>query len=156
VSGSKLKELMERDVSEYGFLALFLDGKSFAEDEMILGLGVSLKGEKVVLGLFQAGTENETLIKVFLNDFLDCGLNIGEGIFCVIDGAKGLRSPIRKVFADKALVQRRQWHKRENVVTYLPKFHQSSCGGGCSTFKRSRLTRRPRPRCTDSNRNSSF
>jgi transposase-like protein len=56
VSGGKLKELMERDLSGYDFVVLFLDGKSFAEDEMILALGVSLEGEKVVLGLIQAGT----------------------------------------------------------------------------------------------------
>jgi transposase-like protein len=66
------------------------------------------------------------VIKAFLNDLLGRGLNIEEGILCVTDGAKGLRSAIRKVFADKALVQRCQWHKRENVVAYLPKSHQSS------------------------------
>jgi putative transposase len=126
VSAGRLKDLMERDLSGDDFVALFLDGKSFAEDEMILALGVTLQGEKVVLGLIQAGTENETVIKAFLNDLLGGGLNIKEGILCVIDGAKGLRSAIRKVFADKALVQRCQWHKRENVVAHLPKSHQSS------------------------------
>jgi putative transposase len=126
VSGNKFKELMERDLSGYDFVALFLDGKSFAEDEMILALGVTLEGEKVVLGLIQAGTENETVIKAFLNELLGRGLNIEEGILCVIDGAKGFHSAIRKVFADRALVQRCQWHKRENVVAYLPKSHQSS------------------------------
>jgi transposase-like protein len=126
VSGSKLKELMERDLSGHDIVALFLDGKSFAEDEMILALGVSVEGEKVVLGLIQAGTENETVIKGFLSDLLGRGLNIEEGILCIIDGAKGLHSAIRKVFAEKALVQRCQWHKRKNVVEYLPKSQQSS------------------------------
>lgn len=126
VSAGKVQEMLERDLSGYDLVALFLDGKSFAEDEMILALGVTLEGEKVVLGVIQAGTENETVIKAFLSDLLGRGLNIEGGILCVIDGAKGLRSAIRKVFADKALVQRCQWHKRENVVEYLPKSHQSS------------------------------
>ena len=126
VSGRRLKELMERDLSGYDIVALFMDGKSFAADEMILALGVTVEGQKVVLGLIQAGTENEGVTKAFLNDLLGRGLKIEEGILCVIDGAKGLRSAIRKVFRDKALVQRCQWHKRENVVEYLPKSHQSS------------------------------
>ena len=37
---------------------------------------------------------------------------------------KGLRSAVKKVFRDTALVHRCQWHKRENVVSYLPKSEQ--------------------------------
>ena len=43
----------------------------------------------------------------------------------IIDGAKGLRKGIQKVFGRQALVQRCQWHKRENVIAYLPKSQQS-------------------------------
>ena len=125
-SSRKLKELMERDLSAYDFVALFIDGKSFAEDEMIIALGVTMAGEKIPLGFIQAGSENERVVKEFLNTLLDRGLRIDEGILCIIDGAKGLHSAIRKVFADKALIQRCQWHKRENVVSYLPKSQQSA------------------------------
>lgn len=120
-SSRKLKELMERDLSENDFVALFIDGKSFAEDEMIIALGVTMSGEKVVLGFVQAGTENETVVKDFLNALIERGLNIEKGVLCMIDGAKGLHAGIRKVFKDKALIQRCQWHKRENFVDYLPK-----------------------------------
>ena len=123
-SSRKLKEVMERDLSAYDFVALFIDGKSFAEDEMIIALGVTMEGEKIPLGFVQAGSENERVVKEFLNTLLDRGLRIDEGILCIIDGAKGLHSAIRKVFSDKALVQRCQWHKRENVVSYLPKSQQ--------------------------------
>jgi len=125
VSSRKLKELMERDLSGYDFVALFIDGKSFAEDEMIIALGVTMTGEKIPLGFIQAATENERVVKEFLNSLLDRGLNIDQGLLCIIDGAKGLRSALRKVFADKAVVQRCQWHKRENVVSYLPKSLQA-------------------------------
>ena len=36
----------------------------------------------------------------------------------------GPRSAVKKVFRDRALVHRCQWHKRENVVSYLPKSEQ--------------------------------
>ena len=36
----------------------------------------------------------------------------------MIDGAKGMRAAVREVFGDVP-VQRCQWHKRENVVSYL-------------------------------------
>jgi transposase-like protein len=124
VSGRKLKELMERDLSIYDIIAIFIDGKSFAEDEIIIALGVTVTGEKVLLGFVQAATENETVVKEFLIHLIERGLMVEEGLLCIIDGAKGLRSAIRKVFKDKALVQRCQWHKRENVVSYLPKSQQ--------------------------------
>lgn len=89
---------------------------------MIIALGVPMSGEKTPLGFIQATTEYEKVVREFWKGLLDRGLNIEEGILCIIDGARGLRSAIRKVFADKAMVQRCQWHKRENVVSYLPKY----------------------------------
>ena len=34
------------------------------------------------------------------------------------DGSKGLRKAVNEVFGRGALIQRCQWHKRENVVSY--------------------------------------
>lgn len=120
-SSRKLKEIAERDLSDYDLVALFIDGKSFADDEMIIAVGVTLTGEKVILGFVQAATENERVIKGFLSTLLDRGLSIEQGILCIIDGAKGLHSAIRKALQGSALIQRCQWHKRENVISYLPK-----------------------------------
>jgi transposase-like protein len=125
-SSRKLKELVERDLSSYDFVAFFIDGKSFADDEIIIALGVTVTGEKIPLGFVQAATENERVVKSFLSGLLGRGLSIEEGILCIIDGAKGLCSAIRKVFSDRALIQRCQWHKRENVVSYLPKSQQAT------------------------------
>jgi transposase-like protein len=44
----------------------------------------------------------------------------------VIDGSKQLRKGIYGVFGDKVLIQQCQWHKRENVVSYLPKSMRAS------------------------------
>ncbi len=39
----------------------------------------------------------------------------------MLDGAKGLRQAVQTVFGARAVVQRGQWHTRENVVAYLPR-----------------------------------
>jgi transposase-like protein len=125
-SAKKLAELTERDLSGYDLVALFLDGKTFGEDQMVIGLGVTLEGEKVVLGFVQTATENERTCSAFLRGLVDRGLKIEAGLLCVIDGAKGLRKAVDKVIGDKAAVQRCQWHKRENVVGYLPTSKQAT------------------------------
>lgn len=125
-SAKKLAEMTERDLSGYDLVALFLDGKTFGEDQMVIGLGVTLEGEKVVLGFVQTATENERTCSAFLRGLVDRGLKIEAGLLCVIDGAKGLRKAVDKVIGDKAAVQRCQWHKRENVVGYLPTSKQAT------------------------------
>ena len=125
-SAKKLAELMERDLSGYDLVALFLNGKTFGDDQMVIGLGVTLQGEKVVLGFVQTATENERTCSAFLRGLLAGGLKIEAGLLGVIDGGTGLRKAVDRVFGDKAAVQRCQWHKRENVVSYLPKSKQAT------------------------------
>ncbi len=125
-SARKLQQLAERRVDRPDFIALFLDGKTFAEDELVLALGITVCGEKVVLGFVQTATENEAVVTAFLQQLVGRGLRWEQGLLCVIDGAKGLRAAIRRVFGPAALVQRCQWHKRENVVRYLPKAQQAA------------------------------
>jgi transposase-like protein len=117
----KLKEFMERRLAGYEFVALFMDGKTFADDEIVIAVGITLQGDKVILGFVQTGTENEGVCSDFLRGLVKRGFSYEQGLFVVIDGAKGIRSAIEKVFGEKAVVQRCQWHKRENVVKYLPK-----------------------------------
>ena len=51
----KLAEFQERSLEGYDLVALFLDGKSFADEEIIIALGVTLDGQKIPLGFVQAG-----------------------------------------------------------------------------------------------------
>ena len=120
-----LQALCERRLEGYDLVAIFLDGKTFASEEMVIALGVMLGGEKVILGFVQTATENERVCRGFLRELLERGLSVAQGVPCVIDGAKGLRAAVRKVFGEQALVQRCQWHKRENVVAHLPKAQQA-------------------------------
>lgn len=124
-SAAKLREFQERDLGGEDFVALVVDGKTFAEDTMVVALGVTLSGTKRFVGFVQTGTENEKVLTPFLRGLVDRGLDISDGLLVVTDGSKGLQSAVKKAFKDKALIQRCQWHKRENVVGYLPKTEQA-------------------------------
>lgn len=125
-SSKHLRELQERDLRSLDIVVIFLDGKTFADDEIVVALGVTLQGKKVFLGFVQTETENEKVLSEFLRSLLSRGLQIEQGVLVVLDGAKGLRAAVRKVFKKRCLVQRCQWHKRENVVSYLAKTEQAS------------------------------
>ncbi len=123
-SARKLREFQERDLSDLDLVALFLDGKSFAEDQMVVAAGVDLEGHKHILGFVQTNTENKRSISRFLKTLTDRGLDISGGLLTIIDGAKGLRAASLEAFPGRVLIQRCQWHKREIVVSYLAKGDQ--------------------------------
>ena len=104
-SARKLKELCERPLQGYDFVGLVLDGKRFEDDLMVIALGITVQGEKVVLGFVQTGTENERALTAFLRELVERGLRSEAGLLCVIDGSKGLRAAIRRVFEAHAVVQ---------------------------------------------------
>lgn len=119
-SARQLRTMAEGDLSEHDLVALFLDGKTFGQDTMVIALGITLSGRKVPLGFVQANTENHAVCADFLRRLVQRGLKFEQGLLCVIDGGKGLRKAVEVVFGVHAVVQRCQWHKRENVVSYLP------------------------------------
>ena len=120
----KLAQFQERSLEGYDLVALFLDGKSFADEQIIIALGVTVDGQKIPLGFVQAATENERVCRRFLADLVDRGLQYEAGLLVVIDGAKGLYKAVMSVLKAHACVQRCQYHKRKNVVSYLPKCEQ--------------------------------
>jgi len=121
-----LEEFESRSLEEENFLALWIDGKRVAGEQMIVCMGVTEEGYKKVLGFTQATTERAEPVKELLRDLIERGLSFEDGILCVIDGSKGLRKAIDEVFGERAEVQRCQWHKRKNVVGYLPKADQKT------------------------------
>ena len=125
-TAAKLRQFQERSLEELDLVALFSDGKSFAEEEMIIALGVTIEGKKIPLGFIQAATENERVCRQFIQQLLDRGLQYQAGLLVLLDGSKGLRAAVTKALAGYVVIQRCQWHKRENVVSYLPKQQQAS------------------------------
>ena len=125
-SAKQLKAFQDRDLSELDLVAVFLDGKTFADMTMVIAVGITLTGEKHVLGFVETGTENEKVLTPFLQSLCDRGLDRSQGLLVIIDGAKGLRAAVRQAFGASAVVQRCQWHKRENVVAHVPKGEQAT------------------------------
>ena len=123
-SAEKLRQFQERSLADYDLVALFIDGKSFADQEMIIALGVTMDGHKIPLGFVQAATENERVCRQFIDSLIDRGLQYQQGLLCLIDGSKGLYSATTKALDGYVAIQRCQWHKRENVISYLPKQNQ--------------------------------
>jgi transposase-like protein len=125
-SAQALERFSTRRLEQDDVVVLVLDGKTFADDRMVLALGILRTGEKKLLGVVQTATENETTCAALLRGLVERGLHTERGLLCVIDGAKGLRNAIQTVWGRQAVVQRCQWHKRQNVLAYLPKGQQES------------------------------
>jgi transposase-like protein len=123
-SAKKLREFTERDLSSYDIVAIFIDGKFFAENEIIIALGITIEGDKVLLGFVESSTENHVVCRQFLNGLRDRGLGVENEILFIVDGGKGLHKGVKDVMGKRAVIQRCQWHKRENVVSYLDKKQQ--------------------------------
>jgi len=125
-SAAQLRAFQERDLSGEDVVAVFLDGKTFADATMVIALGITMTGEKRFLGFVATDTENATVLTPFLRSLVERGLDLSQGVLVILDGGKGLRTAVRKAFRNRALVQRCQWHKRENVVSYLARREQAT------------------------------
>jgi len=119
-TAKKLKQFQERPLDDYDFVALFVDGKTFANEEMVIALGVTTDGQKILLGFVETATENERVCRALIQDLIRRGLRYEEGLLVGLDGSKGLYNAVTKALKGYVRVQRCQWHKRENVVSYLP------------------------------------
>ena len=50
-----------------------MDGRSFAENEMIIALGVTIEGRKIISGMVESHAENHRVCKGFLQKLKDRG-----------------------------------------------------------------------------------
>lgn len=116
-----LAELMGRDLSDLDVAVVMIDGIEVAGQCLAAALVITTEGQKIPVGLWLGDTENKVVVTDLLADLVARGLRTEGGLLVVIDGAKALAAGVRKVFGDKALVQRCTLHKRRNVGGYLPK-----------------------------------
>jgi putative transposase len=75
---------------------------------------------KIPLGLWEGSTENAAVATALLSDLVERGLDVEQGVLCVLDGAKALRKAVRDVLGIDTRVQRCVRHKERNVVEHLP------------------------------------
>lgn len=118
-SQKALKEFENRDLGRQTFIALIIDGKYLSRDNIVIALGVTTSGIKIPLGFIQTTTENSLAVKGLLKNLITRNFDYSEGILTLTDGSKGLIKAVNQTFGEFALHQRCQWHKRENVVSYL-------------------------------------
>ena len=99
-SARHLRTLCERRLDQDEFVAVVLDGKTFAQDAMVIALGLTLQGQKRILGFVQTATENEPVCAAFLRALVreDCGwspasLHHRRGQGAAHRHSDGVRSP---------------------------------------------------------------
>jgi len=124
-SAETLKQLQERSLAGEDFVAVFIDAKRYAQDGIMVGLGVTIQGKKIVLGVEQMSAERAEAVTQWFDRLIARGLRFEQGVLFIVDGSKGIRKAIAQKFGPYALVQRCRWHKRENVVSYLNEADQA-------------------------------
>src|SRR2546426_1294808 len=115
----QLMGLMSRRLDDIRLAALMLDGIELKGRCCVVALGIATDGVKIPLGLWDGSTENATVAKELLSNLVARGLDLGQGVLCVIDGAKALRKAINEVLGPVP-VQRCIRHKERNVLDHLP------------------------------------
>ena len=94
----QLEELMNRDLAEMKIVAVFIDGKRFRTEGVVIALGVSECGKKQVLGFYQANTESGASCLGLLNDLEKMGLP-SSGVLFVVDGGSGLNKALEERYS---------------------------------------------------------
>jgi putative transposase len=119
-TSERLGELMARRLDDVRLAVLMLDGIDLKGRTNVVALGVTTEGVKIPLGLWEGSTENAAVATALLSDLVDRGLDVGQGVLCVLDGAKALRKAVRDVLGHDTPVHRCIRHKERNILDHLP------------------------------------
>ncbi len=111
---------LTKPLGDRHFPIVMIDGIILGDHTVLIALGIDIEGKKQVLGLREGDTENSRVAKALLRDLVTRGLDPERARLFVIDGAKALRSAIRKIFGDLGVVHRCQLHKQRNILGHLP------------------------------------
>ena len=123
-SREKLKALLEQRIEKKSFCALLIDATPFEGQQMVVALGITASGSKLILGLRQGATENAAVVSELLSDLMNRGLDFTEPRLYVLDGGKALYAAVRRHAGETAAIQRCQVHKRRNVLDHLAEEHK--------------------------------
>jgi putative transposase len=115
-----LEALMRRRLDDVRLAALMVDGIDLKGRTNVVALGITTEGIKIPLGLWEGSTENAAVATALISDLVDRGLDVEQGVLCVLDGSKALRKAVRDVLGVSTPVQRCIRHKERNVLDHLP------------------------------------
>ncbi len=117
-----------RDLSQEAVKYLFIDGvhfhmrvgRSIEIVPVLVAIGVTETGQKLVLSLQAGDKESATSWREFFKDLKTRGLDCGKVTLGMMDGLPGLETVFKEEFP-KAKVQRCQVHVARNVLAKVPK-----------------------------------
>ena len=122
-----VRRLKTRNLSSYDFICIFIDGKRYAKDGLLLALGITIDGRKVILDVEQSYSESTIIMQEFIDKLIKRGVKFEEGLLFIVDGSKGIISAIRNRLQEYAFIQRCHWHKLRNVGSYLNDTQKQIC-----------------------------
>lgn len=122
-SAAQLQQLAERRFDKERFAVIFIDAQPYAGEMMVVALGITISGDKRLLGLRQGATENAAVCTSLLEELRERGVKTDVPTLFILDGAKALRTAVQRVWGKFAVVQRCQAHKKRNVEAHLPDKH---------------------------------
>ncbi|MFA5111509.1 MAG: IS256 family transposase, partial [Desulfobaccales bacterium] len=116
-----------RDLSQEQIQYLFVDGVNFdmrlhgsvGKVPVLVVIGVTVQGHKLVLGLQAGDKESATSWRELFRDLKDRGLDGSRITLGVMDGLSGLEGVFKEEFP-RARVQRCQVHVSRNVLAKVP------------------------------------
>lgn len=139
IEGAKrLKELNDRRFDEQRWAALMLDGIRLSKDiTAVVALGITEKGQKVILGLEIGSSENEDVCKDLVNQIREKGFGPVKGhrLLGLLDGSKALKNAVVGAWPD-AVIQRCLVHKERNIMGKISRKHH---GKVATLFKALRI-----------------
>ena len=115
-----IDEVLARRFDDLDLLVIYVDGLIFSDHIVLAAVGVDRQGNKHVLGLRHAATENTAAAEDLLTSLVERGISIEKNRLFVLDGSKALRAAVRRIFG-KVPARRCRAHKLRNVVERLPK-----------------------------------
>lgn len=101
-------------------LAVFVDGMA-AGGSLVTAVGIDSKGKKHALGVVDGTTENSAVAGDLFRNLIERGLDVGQRILFILDGAKALEKAVKEICGHQHPIQRCRVHKKRNVLDRLPR-----------------------------------
>jgi transposase-like protein len=127
-TGENLELLMSRSLADVRLAVLMIDGIDLKGRTNVVALGITTDGVKTPLGLWEGSSENAAVATALLADLVARGLDVEQGVLCVLDGSKALRRAVRDVLGTHTPVQRCVRHYPDLRV--MPTWCADRLGGG--------------------------
>jgi transposase-like protein len=132
----KLEEFRSRDLSNYDFIAITLDGIYLSSDICVIAaLGITMEGHKVFLDFEIGSSENSESVQTLMGNVISRGFTAPSGLICTIDGAKALKKGVLRHFPN-AVIQRCLIHKERNIKSSLARKHWGKLSGLFSSLRK--------------------